>query len=455
VSHGHGHSHGHPHDHDHAHDHDHSHADQYPPHPATNEAPETATNEALERAAQAHRAPVEEGAGKGKVLFFDAFSGIAGDMTIAALVDLGVPFDVVRRAVTALGLSGTDLLLKPAQAGAIGATKFDVVVRGAQPQRSLRDIEALLIAAPLDDRVRASALAIFRTLGAAEAEVHRTPVEAVHFHEVGAVDALVDIVGAAACVTYLDAKIVCTPLPMGRGFVTCAHGRLPLPAPGAVACLKGVPTYDAGIEAELVTPTGAAIIRTIAGDFSRWPSLAVERIGWGAGTMALADRPNALRVVLGTGAPQSAGRAESETHTIIEANVDDMTGELAAYAIDALLAAGTLDAWATPLTMKKGRPGLMLSALCVATDGDRIAEIMLRETSTLGVRRRDVARIERPRRVETVETRFGEIRIKIGGGPYGAEQVKPEFEDCARAARAAGVPLREVIQEALRVALSR
>ncbi len=291
------------------------------------------------------------------------------------------------------------------------------------------------------------ALAIFTRLAEAEARVHRVAVEQVHFHEVGAIDAIVDIVGAAACFVHLGAEVVASPLPLGRGSVECRHGVLPLPAPATVECLRGVPTYDAGIESELVTPTGAAIVSTVALRFERWPEFAPERIGWGAGTRKLPDRANALRVVLGGVTPRGS---EADGHVVLECNVDDMTGELAAHALQALLTAGARDAWATPITMKKGRPGLTLSALAPRGAEARLAEVLLRETSSIGVRWREAMRIERPRRMIEVTTRFGKVPVKISEVPYGPPQVKPEFDVCARLASEAQVPVREVIAAALR-----
>jgi uncharacterized protein (TIGR00299 family) protein len=234
---------------------------------------------------------------------------------------------------------------------------------------------------------------------------------------------------------------------MGRGFVKARHGILPLPAPAAVECLRGVPTYGVDIDAELVTPTGAAIVATIATRFERWPTFAPERIGFGAGHRELSDRPNLLRAVLGKGsAVEHAGQA---SHVVLEANVDDMTGEVAAYAIEALLLAGALDAWAAPITMKKGRPALTIAALAAAPQADAVATALLRETTSIGVRRIPVTRTERPRRVVSVATAFGQVRVKISEGPFGPAQIKPELDDCAAAARAHGVPLREVVSAAL------
>ena len=281
--------------------------------------------------------------------------------------------------------------------------------------------------------------------------MHRTPVEAVSFHEVGAVDAIADIVGAAAALSYLGAELVCSPLPMGHGSIECRHGVLPLPAPATVACLRGVPTYAAGIEAELVTPTGAAIVAAQAARFDRWPSLTPLAIGWGAGTRKLPDRLNALRAVLGDAVPSAVGSDEA-THYVIEANVDDMTGELTGHAIVKLLEAGALDAWAAPIIMKKGRPGLLLSALGTGASLAVLENALLRETSTIGLRRYPVSRSERPRESIEVQTEFGKIPVKIARGPYGPPQLKPEFDACVAAAAAHQVPVRIVIAAALAVA---
>jgi len=402
----------------------------------------------IEGAAEAHRSQLPQHSGAGKLLFLDAFSGVAGDMTIAALVDLGVPFELVRDSVAALRLGGFELELRRARGGAIGGSKFDVIVAGAQPDRRYAAIDDLLSVSTLSSGTKTLARAIFRRLAEAESEVHRIPIEQVAFHEVGAVDAIVDIVGAAACFEYLAATVVASPLPMGRGSVVCQHGVLPLPAPATVACLRGVPTVDAGLEAELVTPTGAAIVATVARSFVAWPAFSPERIGWGFGTRALPDRLNALRVVLGAPAAQAAP-APSGSHVVLEANVDDMSGELAAHALQNLLESGALDAWATPIVMKKGRPALCISVIAERAAEQRLAETLLRETSSIGVRHTPVSRTERPRRALDVTTEYGVIPLKISEGPFGPARVKPEFDACARAARTAGVPVGTVIAAAL------
>src|SRR5262245_49624447 len=298
--HGHGHAHGEGHGHGHGHgqghEHDHGHGEARP--------------------------LLEAGAGRGKILFFDMFSGVAGDMTIAALLDLGVPLLVIERAVATLPIEGFHLHRGHAHRSGIVASTFDVHVEAPQPERTYSEIDAMIAASSLDAKTKALARRIFRRLGEAEAAVHRMPLDDVHFHEVGAVDAIVDIVGSAAALTYLGAEVIGSPLPMGRGFVKARHGILPLPPPAAVECLRGVPTYGVDLDAELVTPTGAAIVATAAQRFERWPTFAPERVGFGAGRRELPDRPNLLRIVLGTRPAAAEEASPAASHVIVEANVD-------------------------------------------------------------------------------------------------------------------------------------
>ena len=310
--HGHDHPHGHAHAHDHHHTHDHGHSHDHGP------GAEAATGVGRDHVHAAHVHPhdpgpthghshagehehptrqplLTEGAGAGKVIFFDAFSGVAGDMTIAALLDLGVPLLVIERAVAALPIEGFHLHRSHTHRSGIVATSFDVHVEGPQPERTYGSIRALLEKADLPKGVRARAQATFRRLAESESKVHRMPIDDVHFHEVGAVDAIVDVVGSAAALEHLGARLVVSPLPMGYGRIKTRHGVLPLPPPAVVECLRGLPTYDGGIAFELVTPTGAAIVGAHAEGSARWPSMIPERTGWGAGTADLADRPNLLR----------------------------------------------------------------------------------------------------------------------------------------------------------------
>lgn len=430
----HGHSHGHSHEPSHDHDHDHSH-----PHGMA--------------ATELSRDTLARGVGLGKILFLNAHSGLAGDMTVAALIDLGVPKQAVDEQLECLELSGYETRITQEFAGAIGARQFHVDIVGKHPERSYSSIRTLLTNAPLLPGVKELSLAIFHRLALAEAEVHRATLESVHFHEVGAIDAIVDIVSAAACIDYLGAEVVCSPLPLGHGFVTCRHGIIPLPAPATVLCLRGVPTYDSKLEAELVTPTGAAIVATAARRFSAWPEMIPEAVGWGKGSQELPDRPNALRAILGARIDQSSS-PPTPTHVVLETNVDDLTGELAGHALRALLSAGALDAWLTPIQMKKGRPGLILSALCEQPDEIQVGDVLLRETTSLGFRRSFVSRTERPRETLEVTTPFGTVPVKMSSGPWGTPQLKPEFDVCARLAQEHSVPVREVVQVALQSALA-
>jgi uncharacterized protein (TIGR00299 family) protein len=421
---------GHEGDHDHDHDHDRDH-DRDHDHDRD----------------QDHAKPRE---GRNKVLFLDAPSGLAGDMIVAALVDLGVPRSAIEAAIAAMEIEGLALHFGVRTRSGIVATSFEVRIERTQPPRTYADIRAALEAASLAAGVKARALATFRRLADAEAKVHRTRVEDVHFHEVGAADAIADVVGSAAALDHLGATLVVSPLPMGRGYAPAAHGRLPLPPPATVECLAGLATFDGGADFEFVTPTGAAIVGAHAARSERWPSMTPERVGWGAGTVDLADRPNLLRAVLGAPTVAAPDRARTPTHCVVEANVDDATGELAAHWIEALFGAGAVDAWATPITMKKGRPALTLSALAPLDRADAVTHAMLRETTSLGVRRYEVARTERARRIEHVATPYGSIPVKIAeGDAFGPAQVKPEFDSCVAAARAHGVPVRQVLDAAL------
>ncbi len=363
-------------------------------------------------------------------------------MIIAALVDLGVPEAVVLDATQALGLEGFHVHFGTRVRSGIVATSFDVHVDAAQPERTYREVRALVERAALEADVKGRALAIFERLAHAEAKVHRSALDDVHFHEVGAVDALVDVVGASAALDYLGAHVLVSPLPMGRGFVRARHGILPLPPPATVECLRGLPTYDGGADFEFVTPTGAAIVAATARGSSRWPTMTPENIGWGAGTKDLADRPNVLRVVLG------APEASTDEHVVLETNIDDATGELLGAALESLLEHGALDAWAVPIAMKKSRPAYTICALASRARAGDVAATLMRETTTLGVRSYSVARLERPRRMIEVDTRFGRVAVKIAEGPFGPPQLKPELEACRAAAKAHGVPLREVLGEA-------
>jgi uncharacterized protein (TIGR00299 family) protein len=344
-------------------------------------------------------------------------------------------------------MQDVELELTKVPAGPILASRFAVQIHGAQSERSYGMIDDLIAQSSLSDSIKGLARSIFLRLAKAEAEVHGVPISEVHFHEVGAADAIADIVGAAAAFDWIGATVVASPLPMGFGQIECRHGRLPLPAPATVLCLRGVPTYDARIEGELVTPTGAAIVATVARRFERWPRFSPERVGWGKGTRELPDRVNALRGILGI--PASSELERRGDYLIVEASLDDISGELAGHLISSLIKAGALDAWATSTVMKKGRPGLVVSALAPRASETQVTQALLRESTSIGLRYHFVDRIERPRRQITVQTSYGGVQVKVSGGDFGPPQLKPEFERCAELAERAGVPVREVIRAAM------
>jgi pyridinium-3,5-bisthiocarboxylic acid mononucleotide nickel chelatase len=405
-----------------------------------------------DREGASERPDLRRGEGAGCVLFLDAPSGLSGDMIIAALVDLGVPRTAVAEAAGAVGISGYHLHFGERARSGIAATSFEVHVDEAQPERTYGAIRRLLDESALSEPVRARAHATFRKLAEAEARVHHRPLDDVHFHEVGAIDAIVDVVGSAAALDWIGAELVVSPLPLGRGYVNARHGKLPLPPPAVLECLRSFPTYDGGLDFEFVTPTGAAIVAAHARGSVRWPAMAPDRVGWGAGTAELADRPNLLRAVLG-GPGAGVATDDTPTHVVLETNIDDATGELLGAAMEAVMAAGALDVWASPATMKKGRPGWVLSAVSTAPLAERIAGVVLEETTSIGVRRYPVSRLERPRRMLEVQTRFGKIPVKVSGGAFGPPQVKPEFDACLQAARAHRVPVREVVRAAVAASL--
>jgi uncharacterized protein (TIGR00299 family) protein len=432
--HEHGHNHGHDHEHEHDHGHGHHHHDD-----AVDDGP-----------AEERDGLLEHGAGAGKVLFLDAFSGLAGDMLLSALLDLGVPRSAVTQGLAELDVGDYELRFVKRTRSSIAALGLDVVETGEQPARNYAQIRAMLEAAgSLTPGARSIAQRAFAVLAEAEARVHGTTPEHVHFHEVGAVDSIIDITASAIAVDFLGAEtIICAPLPMGRGFIQSQHGRIPSPAPATLLCLQGVPTVDAGIERELVTPTGACLVKAIATGFSRWPTMRPERVGFGAGVMRLQDRPNVLRAVLGHPGTDAASAAAS-SHVVLEANVDDMTGEVAAWALERATRAGALDAWYTPIGMKKGRPALMLSALARRADVDAVARALLAETTSLGLRVRDAGRIERKRRMVEAQTEYGPIPVKVADGDGLPENVAPEYEACRAAAEAHGVPVKQVFAAAV------
>jgi uncharacterized protein (TIGR00299 family) protein len=322
--------------------------------------------------------------------------------------------------------------------------------------RGLTEIRGIISAAAISGGAKKTAIAIFEALGAAEAKIHDTSIESVHFHEVGAVDALVDIVCAAVGAEALGVEeMICSPLNVGGGMVKCAHGTFPVPAPATVELLKDAPVYSSGLQAELVTPTGAAIVKTLSRRFSSFPEMTVEKAGYGAGSRDFSGHPNVVRLVIGeTAAVASlAAKTATETITVLEANLDDLNPQVFGYVMDRLLEEGALDVLGVPVQMKKSRPGTLLTVLCKPEDAGKLARLIFTETTTLGVRRREEVRQTLARRWENVRTQWGEVRIKIASMNGSVTNFAPEYEDCRRIAAEHHVPLKAVMQEAARAYL--
>ena len=378
--------------------------------------------------------------------YFDCFAGSGGDMIVAALIDAGADLEAIRAEIGKLGVPGVRLEAEPVRRCGMAARHFRVHDDAHDhAHRHLGDIVALIDAASLPERAADRARRVFRRLAEAEAAVHGIGVQEVHFHEVGAVDSIVDIVGACVALELLGVdRVICSPIAVGSGWIQCDHGRLPVPAPATARLLVGAPTRGTDIAGEATTPTAAALLTTLAESFGPMPSMHVAAVGCGAGTRDSEQLPNVLRVFLGE--PDGAGGAD----TVIElsANLDDCTGEVLGATIEKLLAAGCLDAWATPAVMKKSRPAWVLSALCSPADAAEAERLIFTETTTFGVRRRTCTRTKLLRRHETVETPYGPVRIKLGERDGRAVTASPEFEDCRRAAEAHHVSVRHVMAAA-------
>ncbi len=380
--------------------------------------------------------------------YFDCFNGAAGDMILAALIDAGLSVDELRESLATLPVTGYKIHARKIDKQNFAATQFDVQLNDdrTQSHRNLQDITRIIQGGALTQTVQRRALAVFHRLAAAEAQAHGSNLDQVHFHEVGAVDAIVDIVGACWALERLRIdRVVCSPIPVGSGTVTCAHGVLPVPAPATALLLRGVPLAATDEIGELTTPTGAAILTEIASAFGPLPAITIERIGVGAGQREGKNRPNVLRVILGHSTP---GR-HLEPITVLEACIDDATPEVLGYTMERLLNAGALDAYCVPIHMKKARPGMLLTVLATAEQVTQLESIVFRETTTFGIRHSDILRSVLPRRIENVPTRFGDIGVKIGTIDDQPVSVAAEYEDCRAAADRHGVPLREVMTEAV------
>lgn len=376
-----------------------------------------------------------------RICYFDAFAGISGDMTVGALADSGADQRLLAETLNSL-VTGAKVRFERTRRAGLAATKFVVEIADGRPQRvrHLPEILELIDRASLPEPVKQDASAIFRRLGEVEAAVHDIPLEQVHFHEVGAIDSIIDIVGAALGLHLLQIDAVyCSPVNVGRGTVRTEHGVLPVPAPATARLLENRPIYSQGPEFELTTPTGAAIVSTLARAFGPLPAVTLRAVGYGAGDQEFPGFPNVLRVLVG----ELSMAKEATEVAVIEANIDDASPQLLAHAVDQLLSSGALDASLTPLVMKKGRPGVLLRVITRVEDSEQLAERVLQETTSLGVRIYRAERRVRPRETVEVDTPYGKARVKVASDGSFA----PEYEDCRRLAIASGVPLKQILTE--------
>jgi len=451
-----------------------------------------------------------------RIAYLECFSGISGDMFLGALLDAGVPPEVFTQTVAALGVDARLEISRVDRSG-ISATKLDVIAAGekelpreefwekeskaaehshahsqeqahihnhehshgatdshshphgyshshdhthehqsshSHSHRGLKEIRQIIRAASISQSAKDRAIRIFEALGAAEAKVHNTDIEKIHFHEVGAIDAIVDIVCASVGAEALGvAEWICSPLNVGGGTVVCAHGAFPIPAPATLELLKKAPVYSGEIQKELVTPTGAAIVSVLASRFSHFPAMKTEKIGYGAGTRNFKNSPNVLRLTVGETAAQHESPFPVEEITVLEANVDDMTPQVFGYVMEQALQSGALDAFGTPVQMKKSRPGMLLTVLCQTEDSQRLTKLILAETTTLGVRMRRESRAALTRRHVSVSTKWGDVRMKLANLNGSISNYAPEYEDCRQIAKEQKVPLKTVMQEAIKVYL--
>jgi uncharacterized protein (TIGR00299 family) protein len=380
-----------------------------------------------------------------KSAYFDAFSGLSGDMIVGAMLDAGAELDELSRIVAALRLPGCEISMRRKSVSGIEAVKFDVKVSQPQPERHFSEIRKIIEEAAIAPRIARDAIRVFGLLAEAEAAVHRTTPERVHFHEVGAVDSIVDIVGAVWGIETLGlSDLLVSELPLGNGFVQSRHGIIPVPAPATIALLEGFPVRLNDGPSEMVTPTGAAVLKAFARPARGVLDFEVERIGYGAGTKDFADRPNVLRLLIGRhGSP-----FDCDELIEIVANIDDSNPQIYDHVCQRLFAAGARDVTIIPAIMKKGRPGVILSVLAGSALREPLAKIIFAETSTIGIRFHPVSRFKLPRRIVSVDTRFGPIRVKVSGIDGSALTIAPEYDDCRQAALTHKVALKVVMDEA-------
>ena len=384
-----------------------------------------------------------------RLAYFDCFSGISGDMTLGALVDAGCSLKTLHAELKGLSVPGWTISSEKVWKNGMSATLVKVTTEDQTRHRGLAAMLEILEKSKLTEQVRNNAAAIFRKLGEAEAAVHDVPVEEIHFHEVGAIDAIVDIVGACVGFEALGIeKFACSPLNVGGGTAKMAHGLLPVPAPATAKLLQGKPTYSNGVQKELVTPTGAAIVATLCDSFGPQPAMTISAIGYGAGSTDLEGQPNVVRIMVGQAEKVVPG-FDPEI-SIIEANLDDMNPQIYGYFLEKALAAGALDVYTTPVQMKKNRPGTLLTLLCEPVDTNNLTSLIFAETTTLGARTYRAQRRALPRETVNVHTQYGDVHVKLSRVNGSIRHVAPEYEDCRKLASEKNVPLQQVINEALR-----
>jgi len=390
-----------------------------------------------------------------KIAYFDCFSGISGDMTVGALLDAGLKIETLEKELKKLGLTGYQLEVNKVVKKGISATKFKVKIKEEGVERRFKDILTILEKSKLDEEIKKETKKIFFNIAQAESKIHQKDIDRIHFHEIGGLDSIIDITSAVIGIKTLGIEeIHSSALPVGRGFVECAHGVIPVPAPATLELLKNIPTYGGGIESEMITPTGAAIIGTLAKSFGERPLMKIERIGYGAGEKEFSI-PNLLRVSIGEKILKDENLKDgyvSDEAVLIETNIDDMNPEFYDYIMDQLFSQGALDVFLTPIQMKKNRPAHMLSIIVYEQDLKEILEVLFSESTTLGVRIREIKRLRLAQQNFIAETKYGKIRVKVGIFKGEIKNIAPEYEDCKKMAKQHQVPLKEVYEEAKKIA---
>jgi len=389
-----------------------------------------------------------------KIAYFDCFSGISGDMTVGALLDAGLKIETLEKELKKLGLSGYQLEVNKVVKKGISATRFKVKIKEEGVERRFKDILTILEDSKLDEEIKKETIKIFFNIAQVESKIHQKDIDKIHFHEIGGLDSIIDITSAVIGIKTLRIEeIHSSALPVGKGFVKCAHGVIPVPAPATLELLKNIPTYSEGIESEMITPTGAAIISTLSKSFGKRPLMKIERIGYGAGEKEFTI-PNLLRVSIGEKILKDENLKDgyvSDEAVLIETNIDDMNPEFYDYIMDQLFSQGALDVFLTPIQMKKNRPAHMLSIIVYEQNLKEILEVLFSESTTLGARVREVKRLRMAQQNFIAETKYGKIRVKVGIFKGKIKNVAPEYEDCKKMAKQHKIPLKEIYEEVKKV----